>query len=47
MVESAKNRSDGDSTVASLRLVNGCLQAEASVRAIMLVAVDELGHVCC
>ncbi len=42
MVEPAQNRSDSNPTVAGLRLWNRCLQAEAAVRTIMVVVVDEL-----
>ena len=44
MVEPAQNRSDSDPTMAGLRLRNRCLQAEAAVRGIVDVVIDELGQ---
>jgi hypothetical protein len=44
VVETAKDRSDGDSTVPDLRPWCRKLQAEAAMGAIVVVVVDELGQ---
>ena len=44
MVEPTQNRSDSDPCVADLRLRNRCPQAEAAVRAIVVVVIDELAQ---
>src|SRR5579859_3553019 len=42
MMEPTKDRSDNDLTVSGRRLRKRCLQAEAAMRAAMVVVVDEL-----
>jgi hypothetical protein len=44
MMEPTQNRSDSDPAVAGLRFRNGCPQAEAAVRAFVVVVVDKLGQ---
>ena len=44
MVETAKDRSDGDSTVPDLRPWCRRLEAEAAMGAIVVLVVDELGQ---
>ncbi len=44
MMESAQDRSDSDPTVHVRRLRKGCQQAEAAVRAVMVVHFEVTAH---